>query len=279
MTTYVIGDLQGCYDEFNTLLAMLNFDPVLDRLWLVGDLVNRGPKSLEVLRAVRAMGATSVLGNHDLHLLATWYNQRRHFKQNDTIGPIMSASDGGELIEWLRHRPLLHHDAALDATLIHAGLPPQWDLATAKSCAAEVEEVLRGKRIREFLGHMYGNKPDKWSPKLKGWDRLRYIVNCFTRLRYIRSDGTLEFKNKLKPGSENSDIMPWFKAADRRSAGERIIFGHWSTLGLYLDDNVRGIDTGCLWGGKLTALHLDGATPGSVTQFPCPINCPIESDG
>ncbi|HEY0721738.1 MAG TPA: symmetrical bis(5'-nucleosyl)-tetraphosphatase [Gammaproteobacteria bacterium] len=262
MTTYAIGDIQGCYDELCALLDLIQFDAQHDVLWFVGDLVNRGPKSLETLRFVKSLGerAITVLGNHDLHLLATWQNKQRHFKSNDTLAPIFTADDSNELLEWLRKRPLLHHEAQLGYTMVHAGLPPQWDLALAQQCAREVEEVLRGDKFKEFLNHMYGNKPNHWNPALKGWDRLRFIVNCFTRLRFCTPAGELEFEQKGNPDQNSSGHIPWFRAPQRRWAGTRIIFGHWSTLGLHQENNTTAIDTGCLWGGNLTALRLDDHT-------------------
>jgi len=269
MATYAIGDIQGCYDELQSLLEKLQFDPSSDRLWLTGDLVNRGPKSLEVLRLVKGLGdrAVTVLGNHDLHLLALWQHHHRHFKSNDTLSNIFIAPDGEELLHWLRHQPMMHYEAELGFALVHAGLPPQWDLQQALACAAEVEAVLRSDKFHEFLGHMYGNKPAHWSETLSGWDRLRFIVNCFTRLRFCTPEGKLDFTHKGHPGEQQPpDHLPWFSLPQRKSRDTPIIFGHWSTLGLYQADNVHAIDTGCLWGGTLTALQLGN---GSLTTLPC----------
>lgn len=269
MATYAIGDIQGCYDELQRLLELLHFDPSSDRLWLTGDLVNRGPKSLEVLRLVKGLGkrAVTVLGNHDLHLLALWQHHHRHFKSNDTLSEIFIASDGEELLQWLRCQPLMHYDTELDFALVHAGLPPQWDLQQARACANEVETVLRGDKFHEFLGHMYGNKPSRWSETLCGWDRLRFIVNCFTRLRFCTPDGKLEFTHKGHPDEQQPPKhLPWFSLPQRKSRNTPIIFGHWSTLGLHQADNVHAIDTGCLWGGTLTALQLED---GALTSLPC----------
>lgn len=268
MTTYAIGDIQGCYDELQALLELIHFNREQDTLWFVGDLVNRGPKSLETLRFVKSLGerAVTVLGNHDLHLLATWQNKHRHFKSNDTLAPIFAADDSEELLEWLRHRPLLHHDARLGYTMVHAGLPPQWDLQLARQCATEVEHVLRGKKFKEFLGHMYGNKPNRWCPQLQGWDRLRFIVNCFTRLRFCTAQGELEFDQKGSPEQSDGEHLPWFRVPHPGWAGSRIVFGHWSTLGLHQENQTTAIDTGCLWGGSLTALRLDD---GATFALPC----------
>jgi len=268
MPTYAIGDIQGCYDELRALLDTIDFDEQADSLWLVGDLVNRGPKSLETLRFVKSLGdhAVTVLGNHDLHLLATWQNKQRHFKSNDTLAPLLNADDRDELLDWLRRRPLLHHDSDLGYTMFHAGLPPQWNLATARKCASEVEQILRGDHFREFLGHMYGNKPTRWDPALQGWDRLRFIVNCFTRLRFCTAEGELEFQQKGSPNQDCGRHLPWFRAPHRLWKGERIIFGHWSTLGLHLENGAQALDTGCLWGGHLTALRLED---GVTFSLPC----------
>jgi bis(5'-nucleosyl)-tetraphosphatase (symmetrical) len=268
MAVYAIGDIQGCYDELQALLAQLAFDPAQDRLWFAGDLVNRGPKSLETLRYVRELGdaAVTVLGNHDLHLIAA---ASGHAPKNDdhTLDAVLTAPDRDELIEWLCHRPLLHHDATLGFTLLHAGLPPQWDLALAQACASEVEAVLRGPRRQEFLERMYGNKPRKWKQDLAGIDRLRFITNCFTRMRFCDKKGRLDLKSKGAPGSQPPGQMPWFSVPGRASRDLNIVFGHWSTLGECNEPGVYPIDTGCLWGGTLTALRID-ETPQRISQ-PC----------
>jgi bis(5'-nucleosyl)-tetraphosphatase (symmetrical) len=268
MALYAIGDIQGCYDELQRLLDKLRFDAHVDQLWLVGDLVNRGPKSLEVLRFVKSLGdgAITVLGNHDLHLLAIAAGIDRA-KHDDTIGSILTAPDRDELLNWLRQRPLLHHDAMRGYALLHAGLPPQWDLAQAQRCAAEVEAMLRSNEHQEFFQHMYGNEPDLWCEDLSGWARLRFIVNCFTRLRYVDDAGRVLHKDKGAPHTRRH-LTPWFRAAERKSSATKIIFGHWSTLGLVLEHNVYALDTGCVWGGALTALRVDG----DVT--PINIDCP-----
>ena len=258
MSVYAIGDVQGCFAELQSLLELIDFDPARDRLWFAGDLVNRGPQSLETLRFVHGLGdaALTVLGNHDLHLIAADFDAR-YARSKDTLQPILEAPDKDELLEWLRCRPLLHHDPELGFTLLHAGLPPQWDLARAQDCAAEVVEVLRNGRHGEFLSRMYGNEPDLWSEDLEGWDRLRYITNCFTRLRYVDPEGRLNLRDKGAPGSQPRGHLPWFAVPGRASAGLRILFGHWSTLGRVAEENVFPLDTGCLWGGQLTALRLE----------------------
>ncbi len=269
MATWVFGDIQGCHDELLGLLELLRYDPARDRLWFVGDLVNRGPRSLEVLRFIKGLGdnATVVLGNHDLHLLALAHGDH-HFSADKELLPVLQAPDRDELIHWLRHRPLLHHDPDLDFTMIHAGLPPQWDLETAIACAREVEKVLQGPEHQAFFQQMYGNKPNRWNPELAGMDRWRYITNCFTRLRFVTRKGKLKLKLKGPPKGQKKKYVPWFLHPERRTRGQRIVFGHWSTLGYNVAENTWGIDTGCLWGGRLTALRIDLPEPEAL-QMPC----------
>lgn len=269
MPVYAVGDLQGCLDPLKRLLDTVGFDPAADRLWLVGDLVNRGPRSLEALRFVRQLGdtAVTVLGNHDLHLLAI-HNGVHRVRRRDTVQAILDAPDRDLLMDWLRARPLMHHDAHLGWTMIHAGLPPQWDLDTASDCAAEVESVLRGQDHGRFLERMYGDEPNLWSPTLEGWDRLRFITNCFTRLRYCTADGRVDMEYKGAPGGQPPHLMPWFAVPGRRSTGHRIVFGHWSTLGFYQGDDVLALDTGCVWGQHMTLARLD-ATPIQTVQTKC----------
>jgi len=262
MAVYAIGDIQGCFDELQQLLQLLDFNEEQDRLWFCGDLVNRGPKSLETLRFVKGLGerAVTVLGNHDLHLLAKAEGFGKELKQ-DTLDEILNAPDRDELMAWLRHQPLLHHDAELGYTMVHAGLPPQWDLATAQACARETEAALRGPDYHEFIRVMYGNQPDHWDDDLAGVDRLRFIVNVFSRLRYCYPDGRLELKAKGAPGSQKAGTVPWFAVPGRKTGHERIIFGHWSTLGIGEYNNTLSLDGGCLWGGQLAAVQLDAAAP------------------
>ncbi len=257
MAVYAIGDVQGCYDELMNLLELIHFDPAIDQVWFTGDLVNRGPASLQVLRMVRELGnsAVAVLGNHDLHLLAVAEGSRPLHKY-DTLGAVLSAPDRGELLAWLRQQPLMYHDPVLNISLVHAGLPPQWDLAMAQTCAKEVETVLRSDDYAAFFQHMYGNRPDAWRDDLSGWDRLRFITNSFTRLRYCNTAGHFDFKTKSKPGTQPAGYLPWFEVPGRCSEDLRIIFGHWSTLGLRREHNIISLDTGCLWGKQLTAVRL-----------------------
>jgi bis(5'-nucleosyl)-tetraphosphatase (symmetrical) len=262
MPIYAVGDLQGCYDELRRLLDSVAFDPATDRLWCVGDLVNRGPKSLQVLRFVKGLGdgAVCVLGNHDLHLLALAEGCGRDHGDH-SLDDVLTAADRDELLHWLRQRPLLHHDPEIGFTMVHAGLPPQWDLAQAMACAREVETVLRSNDHRDYFEQMYGNRPALWDPALTGSKRWRFITNCLTRLRLCNADGSLALKEKGPPGAQKPGRVPWFEHPGRRTRDDRIVFGHWSTLGYHAGDGVWGLDTGCLWGGSLTLLRLDGASP------------------
>ncbi|MDP3589879.1 MAG: symmetrical bis(5'-nucleosyl)-tetraphosphatase [Methylobacter sp.] len=255
MSIYAIGDIQGCFDELLRLLDTLSFNEHTDQLWFAGDLVNRGPKSLETLRFVKSLGdaAITVLGNHDLHLLAASCAPKIARKK-DSLLSILEAPDSDELIDWLRHRPLFHFNDAF--CLVHAGIPPQWDFKRTQKMAILAEQVLRGSNYQAFLKQMYGNKPNIWSSNLKGVERLRFIVNCFTRMRYCDADGRLDFLHSGPPGSQPKSLVPWFDAPKRKNADMRIIFGHWSSLGYYEGPNCYAIDTGCLWGGQLTALRL-----------------------
>lgn len=271
MALYAIGDVQGCYEELMLLLEQIRFDPADDRLWFTGDIVNRGPKSLEVLRFVRSLGdqAVTVLGNHDLHLLAIACGHSK-LRKDDTLRDILKAPDRDDLLRWLRYRPLLHHDSSLGMDLIHAGLPPQWTVTQAREYAQEVESVLRSERFGKYFENMYGNKPVRWKASLTGWERFRFITNCFTRLRYVDSGGKLCLGAKGPIGSQPESNLPWFRHPARQSKEARFIFGHWSTLGYYQGDGVIALDTGCLWGGKLSAVRLDAdAVARELVQVPC----------
>jgi len=256
MAIYAIGDIQGCFDELLRLLDAISFNEQSDQLWFAGDLVNRGPKSLETLRFVKALGdsAITVLGNHDLHLLVASCAPKIANKK-DSLLPILEAPDRDELIDWLRHRPLFHSND--DFCLVHAGLPPQWDFNKTQKMALLAEQALKSPDYQAFLKQLYGNKPNIWSSSLKGVEKLRFIINCFTRMRYCDVNGRLDFVQSGPLGSQPKSLVPWFAVPKRKNADMRVIFGHWSTLGYYEGPNCYAIDTGCLWGGQLTALRLD----------------------
>ncbi|TAK77056.1 MAG: symmetrical bis(5'-nucleosyl)-tetraphosphatase [Gammaproteobacteria bacterium] len=257
MTTYAIGDVQGCFAPLQHLLAHISFDPAQDTLWFTGDLVNRGPQSLEVLRFVKTLGDKhkTVLGNHDLHLLAVAYGVRT-LHPADTLDAILTAPDREELIDWLRHRPLLHEDQ--EYVMTHAGLAPEWDREQARLLAQEVEVVLRSETPALFLEQMYGNKPDRWDDQLTGIERLRCITNYFTRMRFCDADGRLDLNYKGDMAGKPKDLIPWFEVKNRANADVKIIFGHWAALDGKADaPNVYPLDTGCVWGNCLTALRLE----------------------
>jgi bis(5'-nucleosyl)-tetraphosphatase (symmetrical) len=258
MATYAIGDVQGCYDELQRLLKKIRFDPAADRLWFTGDLVNRGPQSLSVLRFVRGLGARAivVLGNHDLHLVAARLGGRH--RPRDTFDDVLAAPDCDALLAWLRGRPLIHAEG--DHVLVHAGLPPQWSVAEAQDIGAEASRQIADRATDEFFHHhMYGNEPDRWSAALKGWDRLRFVINACTRLRTCTPDGRVDLRYSGPPGDTPDGLLPWFTVPGRRSAGVNVMFGHWSALGHvhWPEYRVYGLDTGCVWGRELTALRLE----------------------
>lgn len=257
MATWAIGDIQGCFDEFMALLCAIDFRPDRDRLWLVGDLVNRGPKSLETLRFVRSLGdgALTLLGNHDLHLLAVAAGHGR-LRRGDTLDDVLGAPDRDSLLAWLRTRPLFHHDADLGVAMVHAALAPGWDLAAAEARAAEVQSALTGD-ADGYFAHMYGDTPHRWDDALRGWRRLRVITDYLTRVRFCRPDGTYDLRAKGPPGTQADGYLPWFALPGRVSTGTPIVFGHWSSIGLVDGHGVYALDTGCVWGRQLTALHLE----------------------
>ena len=262
MSVYAVGDVQGCFDELQDLLREVGFRRGEDRLWFVGDLVNRGPRSLDVLRFVTELGgdARVVLGNHDLNLLAIAAGVRK-LRAKDTVQDILEAPDADDLLGWLSRQPLLVREPGIPYTMVHAGLPPQWDIARAERRAREVEKAITGDDRAEFLCKMYGNEPARWQKSLTGWQRLRFITNALTRIRYVDGDGCLDMTQSGPPGSQPGKLVPWFEAKKRRSRDEPIVFGHWATL--QLNDpvdpahRVYHLDTGCVWGGRLTALRLD----------------------
>ena len=266
MARYAIGDVQGCVTELRELLQRIGFSADRDQLWFVGDLVNRGPDSLETLRFIHALGdnAITVLGNHDLHLLALAFGKSR-IKAGDTLDAVLAAPDHGVLIDWLLDRPLAHFDPEHGDLMIHAGLPPQWTVPQTLAHAETLQAALE-QDPAAFFDHMYGDQPDLWDDALTGFDRLRFIVNALTRLRVCTAAGRLQIKAKGPPPAGSSPLMPWFEVPGRASRDTRIVFGHWSTLGFINHHNVLGLDTGCVWGGSLTAVNLDAPiTPVSVS--------------
>lgn len=271
---YLIGDLQGCCDAFERLLAAIGFSPSRDRLVLLGDLVNRGPQSLATLRRVRALGnaAEALLGNHDLHLLAVAHGVRPEHA-SDTLRDILDAPDREEWIEWLRQRPL-----AVEAEgwlCVHAGVAPGWDRSLTLSLARELETLLRSHQLGNFLPQMYGNEPAQWDDRLEGPDRWRCAINVLTRIRYCHANGKLDFKSKQGAAKTPPGLIPWFEMPGRASAGTPIAFGHWSAMGLVQQADLLGLDTGCVWGGSLSAVRVDGGRR-ELIQVRCKAAQPIE---
>lgn len=260
MSTYAIGDVQGCFDELRALLAECRFNAIRDRLWFVGDLVNRGPKSLETLRFAKDLGggAVVVLGNHDLHLVAQFEGCERP-RKDDTFAEVLDAPDARALVDWLRTRPMMHVEGAW--AMVHAGLLPQWSIGKASRLGKEVETALAGPGYKEFLKNMYGSKPEQWSDALTGWDRLRVIVNAMTRMRFCTAEGRMEFRSKGTAAPEG--FRPWFEFRHDR---ESIVCGHWSALGLKTAEKLAALDSGCVWGGRLTAMRLEDR---ALYQVPC----------
>lgn len=273
MSTYAIGDIQGCQDSFLRLLDVCRFDPACDRVWLVGDLVNRGPRSLDTLRFVKSLGdaAITVLGNHDLYLLMVAEGVEKRRGKDDTLDEILAAPDREDLLDWLRRQPLCHLEGPY--CLVHAGLLPQWSVAQARALAAEVEQLLRGKHYLKALAHMWGSEPAQWADELAGWDRMRVVVNAMTRMRFCSPAGVMEFKTKGEVRNAPEGYMPWFDVPGRRSADHVLVTGHWSALGLRVEPKLLALDSGCLWGGHLTAVRLEDR---QVFQVPC---SPAEARG
>lgn len=256
MATYAIGDVQGCFSAMQQLLGKVRFDAARDRLWFVGDLVNRGPDSLATLRFVKNLGdrAVAVLGNHDLHLLMVAEGCAKPLK-NDTLQEVLEAPDRKELLDWLRCQRMMYADGGF--VMVHAGLLPAWSVEKALSLAREVEDALRGENYRELVERMYGNHPPQWRDDLTGIDRLRVIINAMTRLRLCTEQGVMEFAHKGKPENAPHGYLPWYDVPGRVNRDATIICGHWSALGLFLRDNLLALDTGCLWGGNLSAVCLE----------------------
>jgi len=279
MTTYVIGDLQGCFDELQQLLEQIDYQAGRDTLWFVGDVINRGPKSLECLRFVKHCceheNAQMVLGNHDFHLLAAYSGLEKYLSKSDTIEPILQAEDVDQLVNWLRQQPLMVSDKNHQAVMVHAGIPPQWSISQAQALAKEAQAHLQGPHWQTFLReHLFGNQADTWQDDLAGWQRIRYIVNAFVRMRYCDANGKLDFKQKSSPESYiqklrahqavsadeliiSEKMQPWFLWPERQNLQQTIFFGHWSTLGAIDYFNIHATDTGCLWGGELTAYAIE----------------------
>ena len=277
MAVYAIGDVQGCVVPLEEMLDTIRFEPGRDQLWLTGDLVNRGRHSLETLRLVKKLGrnAVTVLGNHDLHLLAVAAGNRQQ-RPGDTLQPILNAPDRDELLDWLRHRPLVHCDQGTEpgmkldmkSMLVHAGVYPGWHRQEVVAFAAEIETLLRGDDYRQFLRHLYGRTPSRWQPMAK-WQRARFITNALTRIRYCNHHGAVNFTHKEPPGSQPRRLIPWFDHPAMKCKNWRIVFGHWSALGFVQHRNIIGLDSGCMWGGALTAVRLDGGQPEKSWQLKC----------
>ena len=259
MATYAIGDVQGCYDELCDLLKLVRYQPSSDRLWFCGDLVNRGKQSLAVLRFISelALQPIVVLGNHDLHLLAVAQGAVK-LNAADTFHDVLDAADSHELCQWLLQQKILHHDEHLGFAMTHAGILPSWDLETAKQCAFDVEQLLQSYPDATFYQQLYGTHPLCWSERLEGYERIRFIVNTFTRMRYCDERGCLNFSFKGKPGTQPENIFPWFQVSNRKTAQLKILFGHWAALeGKTNWPNVYALDTGCAWGNYLSAFRLE----------------------
>ena len=258
MAVYAVGDIQGCLSPLKRLLDKAQFDPNQDQIWFVGDLVNRGPDSLQTLRYVRALGSAAkvVLGNHDLHLLALAEGVKQ-LRRHPTLTPILSAADRDELLAWLRQQPLIHRDPQQHAVMVHAGIYPSWSIKQARAYAKEVEAVLQGDDYRKLLTKMYGHKPLRWNPKLKSWDRYRFIINACTRMRYLKPKMKLDFSCSLPPGRQSRRLTPWYSVPTMPRKNWRIVYGHWSSAGHWFDGNHIALDSGCVWGEQLTLARID----------------------
>ena len=270
MAVWAVGDIQGCFDSFQALLKKINFDPKKDELWVAGDLVNRGDKSLETLNYLYSIkdSIKVVLGNHDIALIAAYAGVK---KSNETIQPILDAPNASELIHWLRHQPFFHWDFSLGYCMAHAGISPQFDFGMARTHAARIEKKLQGRNYKAWLKHMFKKSSNKFNAKASSLDIEKYILSSFTAMRFCEDDGRLDFKQKGKPTEYKvlkKGLKPWFACPTRRSTSLKIVFGHWSTLGYYQDSNVLALDTGCLWGKALTMARLDVEEP-IIVQVQC----------
>ena len=270
MATYALGDVQGCVIPLEALLERIGFSAGRDRLWLCGDLVNRGRHSLEVLRLVKSLGesAVAVLGNHDLNLLATAAGARAQ-KPGDTLQKVLRAPDRDELLHWLRHRPLAHFDKNMKTMMVHAGVYPGWRRGDVQRYAGEIETLLRGRDCRRFLKRMYGRHPARMSRAMRKWERIRFITNALTRMRFCTRRAGLDFREKCAPGEQSRRLIPWFEHPARKCKKWRIVFGHWSSLGFMQRENLLALDSGCVWGRALTAVCLDGDEAGRVWRVEC----------
>ncbi len=258
MRTFAVGDVQGCYDALRRLLDRLAFEPARDRLWVVGDLVNRGPHSLEVLRFCRDLGDRflTVLGNHDLHLLAIARGHTQP-RRSDTLDAVLASPDREPLLDWLQRQPLFYYDQQAEVALVHAGVPPQWSLKDCLERSAEIEQVLQSDQADHYFAHMYGNQPDRWDSSLQGTDRWRLITNYFTRMRFCTPAGQLELAHKAGPETAPVGYFPWYALPQRQLATTPILFGHWASLmGAVATPHIQALDTGCVWGGQLTAVEV-----------------------
>jgi len=261
LARYFIGDIQGCHSAFERLLLQVDFSPSRDTLFLLGDLVNRGPDSAGVLRQCMRWGdaAQAVLGNHDLHLLASAYGVRQPTRR-DTLQDVLQASDREGMLDWLRHQPMARSwsdHKGQRVLMVHAGVQPHWSLDHTLALAQEVHEVLQGPHLPDFLHVMYGNTPDHWDENLTGSDRLRVVINTLTRMRFCTADGAMDFASSESAEHAPEGLMPWFACPDRKTAGDVVAFGHWSTLGLINQPHLMALDTGCVWGRQLSAVRVD----------------------
>ena len=270
MAVFAIGDIQGCVNPLEQLLERIEFDPQYDQLLLTGDLINRGPDSLSTIKFVRSLGSSviSVLGNHELHFLAVATKTRR-LRRDDTLKSLLASPDLEDIVDWLRFLPLMYCDHTIKTLLVHAGIYPGWKRRQAMAFAAEVESVLRGDNCHKFLSKMYGNNPIKWSPCLSGWDRLRFITNVFTRMRFCDQKGNLNLIQKGAPGSQPKRYFPWYEHPELKCKTWRILFGHWAALGYKQQGRIISLDSGCVWGGKMTALRLDDQFYAPAWQLEC----------